>query len=213
MMKILLIEDHPIFRFGVRQLIGQRWPQALVGEADTLEAGLQQARTVEWDLAIVDLNLPDALGIESISQLHRAAPQLRLLVLSFHAEEAYATQVMRRGALGYMTKEHATDELVTAIEQVAAGGRYISHTLAQHMADRLLGGTGGAAHEQLGPQEYRVMLQLAAGRRPSDIATTMHLSPKTVSTYRARILEKLGVASNAELAHYCLTHQLSVDRM
>lgn len=207
-MNILLVDDHPVFRFGVRHVVLQRWPQAHVAEADTLSQALREVRGSPWDLAVVDLNLPDAQGIESVSQLHRAVPGLRMLVLSLHDEATFAAQVMRQGAMGYLTKEHATDELVAAIERVSAGGRYISRSLAEHMANLMVVEHKGAPHEQLGPQEYRVLLQLAAGQRVSDIAHTMHLSPKTVSTYRTRILEKMGLTSSAELVRYCLTHHL-----
>lgn len=208
-MKILLVEDHPIFRFGVRQLLLQRWPDATVGEADSLQAALTAVQASGWDIAVVDLNLPDAQGVESVIQIHHAAPALRILVLSLHDELAYARQVLRLGAQGYLTKEHATDELIHAIERLEKGGRYISSSMAEHMAQSMLEDSARPAHEQLGKQEYRVMLQIAAGKRVTDIATTMHLSPKTISTYRTRIFEKLGVTSNVELAHYCLTHQLS----
>jgi two-component system, NarL family, invasion response regulator UvrY len=212
-MKILLVEDHPIFRLGVRHLILQRWPQAHVGDADTLASALVQARSGAWHMAVVDLNLPDAQGVEGVAQLHRAAPDMRLLVLSMHDEAAYALHVMRLGAMAYLTKEHATDELVHAMERVADGGRYVSPSLAEHMADQVLANRPDAKHAQLGPQEYRVMLQLAAGRRIADIAQTMHLSPKTVSTYRTRLFEKLEITNTAELVRYCMAHHLGTDGM
>jgi len=208
-MKILLVEDHPIFRFGVRHLVLQRWPDATVGEADSLQTALSAVHTDAWDIAILDLNLPDAKGVESVTQIHRAAPATRILVLSLHDELAYARQLLRLGAQGYLTKEHATEELISAIERLERGGRYISSSMAEHMAQSMLDDNALPGHEQLGKQEYRVMLQIAAGTRVTDIANTMNLSPKTVSTYRTRIFEKLGVTSNVELAHYCLTHHLS----
>lgn len=208
-MNILLVEDHPIFRFGVRHLVLQRWPDATVGEADSLHSALAIAHAHAWDIAVVDLNLPDAKGVESVTQIHRALPATRILVLSLHDELAYAKQLLRLGAQGYLTKEHATDELISAIERLQKGGRYISASMAEHMAQSLLDDNALPAHEQLGKQEYRVMLQIAAGTRVTDIANSMHLSPKTISTYRTRIFEKLGVTSNVELAHYCLTHHLS----
>lgn len=210
-MNVLLVDDHSIIRFGVRQLILQRWPDAQIEEASTLAAALQRVRSKPWTLVVADLSLPDAHGIECVAQLRRAAPALPLLVLSLHSEAAYATQVMRYGAMGYMTKDHAPQELVIAIERVARGERYISASMAQHMARQMFEDTAPLAHEQLAPQEYRVMLQLAAGARIADIAEVMHLSPKTISTYRARILEKLNVASNVDLVRYCLAHQLGQD--
>lgn len=208
-MKILLVEDHPIFRFGVRHLVAHRWPDAQIGEAGSLAEAVQVARSGAWDLAVVDLNLPDADGVESVTQLHRVAPGMGMLVLSLHDEVAFAKQVLRQGAKGYLTKEHATDELVAALEKLLQGGRYISSSLAEHMAHSLVDDAPQAAHEQLGKQEYRVMLQIAAGRRVTDIAAAMHLSPKTVSTYRSRIFDKLGLVSNVELARYCVHHRLT----
>lgn len=211
-MKILLLEDHPIFRFGVRQLLSQRWPDAEIVEAGTLAAALQLVRRDGLQVAIIDMNLPDAQGLESVSQLHRAAPNLRLLVLSLHVEATYATRVLELGAAGYLTKDRASDELITALERIIAGGRYITASLADHLASLMIGKAARSGHEELSPQEYRVMLQLAAGRRVSEIGETMHLSPKTVSTYRARILEKLAVTSNVEIARYCISHGLSDER-
>ena len=208
-MNILLVEDHPIFRFGVRHLVLQRWPDAKVGEAHSMESALGALHARAWDIAVVDLNLPDAQGVESVVRIRRAAPAMPMLVLSLHDEAAYATQVLRLGAQGYLTKEHATDELISAIERLEKGERYISSSMAEHMAQSMLDDNALAAHERLGKQEYRVMLQIAAGLRISDIAEAMHLSPKTISTYRTRIFEKLGLTSNVELAHYCVTHHLS----
>lgn len=208
-MKILLLEDHPIFRLGVRQLIAQRWPQASIVECATLADALTTVRDEGLSAALVDLNLPDAEGLESVSRLRRAAPTVPLLVLSLNAEENYAARVLQLGAAGYLAKDRAADELVQALERVLAGGRYITASLAERLAGLLTGQTTAAPpHESLSAQEYRVMLQLAAGVRVADIATAMHLSPKTVTTYRARILEKLGVAGNVELARYCIRHGL-----
>lgn len=211
-MNILLVEDHPIFRFGVRQLIVQRWPEATIGEAASLAAAVDLVRQNNFDAAVIDLNLPDAEGVESVSQLRRVAPALRLLVLSLNGETGYATRALQLGAAAYLTKDRASDELILALERVLTGGRYITASLADHLADLMAGGsTLRAPHEELSPQEYRVMLQLAAGHRVAEIAETMKLSPKTVSTYRSRILEMLGVNSNFELARYCINHGLSLD--
>lgn len=210
-MRILLLEDHPIFRFGVRQAVIQRWPEAEVVEAETLEGALQLVRRDAFQVAVVDLNLPDAEGLESVSQLRRAAPQVRLLVLSLHAEASYATRVLQLGASGYLTKDRAADELIVAIERVMAGGRHIPASQAELLASLMTGEKPRLRHEELSPQECRVMLQLAAGRKVVEIGEIMHLSPKTVTTYRARILEKLAVSSNVEIARYCMTHGLSDD--
>lgn len=207
-MKMLLVEDHPIFRFGVRQLIQQRWPEAVCLEASTQESALTAATANELTLAVVDLNLPDAEGVEVVSKLLRAKPGLRILVLSLNAEEAYAQHVLRLGAAGYLAKDRAGEELVTAIERVASGGRYITSSLAEHLLEIVDGQQTRQPHEELSVQEYRVMIHLVAGRRINEIAEAMTLSPKTVSTYRGRILEKLKLTSNTELARYCIKNGL-----
>lgn len=207
-MKIILIEDHPIFRIGVRQLILQRWPEAKVVETGTLTEALVAVRGESFQLAIVDLNLPDTHGLEALSQLARATPKTRLLVLSFNSEAAYAQRALQMGAAGYLTKDHAANELITAVERIAGGGRYITQSLAEQLADLLTGEQKRVSHDELSAQEYRVMILLAEGHPVHQIAETMTLSPKTVSTYRSRILEKLHLSSNAELARYCIGHQL-----
>lgn len=210
-MNVLLLEDHPIFVLGVRQLILQRWPQAVCVEKSTLSDALSAVREGDWSIVVADLNLPDAEGVEVISKLLRAKPGLKLLVLSFNAESAYARRALQLGACGYVAKDQASIELVSAIERVTSGGRYISTILADQLVDLATGRSHTLVHESLSAQEYRVMLSLAAGQRVGDLANSMHLSPKTVSTYRRRILEKLELSSNAELARYCIAHGLLKD--
>jgi two-component system invasion response regulator UvrY len=208
-MRILLVEDHPIFRFGVRELVRKRWPDAECGEAGSMAEAIRLAQEGGWTAAVVDLNLPDADGVEAVSRLMRAAPGVPVLVLSLKAEAAYAQHVLQLGAAGYLTKDRAAEELVAALERIGEGGRYISASLAERLADLVTGRGTRATHEELSSREYRVLLLLAAGKRVSDIADSMHLSPKTVSTYRSRIMEKLALGSNAELARYCLEHGLT----
>lgn len=211
-MKILIVDDHPIMRHGVRQLIERRWPDARVDEVETLAAALAHPDTQlgAWDAIVLDLSLPDASGLEGLTRLRRSMPRVRALVLSMHNEEAYAARALQLGAAGYLAKERATDELATALERILAGGRYISSTLADRLAD-LLTGTPleKAPHELLSPQEYRVLVLIGAGKPVGEIAGIMHLSVKTISTYRARILEKMALKNNAELTRYCLTNRLS----
>lgn len=207
-MKLLLVEDHPIFRLGLRQLLHRRWPDAEIVETDTLAAALQAVRQDGLVAAIVDLNLPDAQGLESITQLRRAAAALPILVVSLNSETVYAKRALQLGAAGFLNKDRAADELVVALERIIAGGRYITSSLAEQIAGLAVDPPTEAPHTQLSAQEYRVMVHLAEGQRLTDIAARMHLSPKTVTTYRARIFEKLGVASNAELVRYCITQGL-----
>ena len=208
LMNILLLDDHPIFRFGVRQLVAQHWPDATICEAGTLAEALAVSRLTQFQIAVADLNLPDTDGLEAISQLLRTQLPLRLLVLSLNSEAAYAQQALKLGAAGYLAKDQATGELIPAMERIAAGGRYISASLAEHLADAMTGEHKTEVHEELSGREYGVLLQLAKGRRVSDIAEAMHLSSRTISTYRSRILAKLRLTSNAELARYCISHGL-----
>ncbi|MBL8223010.1 MAG: response regulator transcription factor, partial [Bryobacterales bacterium] len=173
-MKLLIVDDHPVMRFGVRQLVTQRWPDAVIGEASCLAQALEQVRAAEWELAVLDLSMPDTSGLEGLVRLHRAAPHTRLLVLSMHDEAAYAARALQLGAAGYLTKEHATTELVAAIERVRGGQRYISSDLAARLADLLSGeAPARAPHETLSAQEYRVLLLIAAGHGASEIAEIM----------------------------------------
>jgi two-component system, NarL family, invasion response regulator UvrY len=208
-MRLLILDDHPIMRLGVRQLLEARWPKAEIIEAELLAKALELVRSQAWNAVISDLSLPDANGLESLIRLRRAAPEVPILVLSMHAEEAYARRALQNGASGYLTKEQASAELVLAVERILAGGRYISASIAGRLADLYIGGRAERpAHESLSTQEYRVLIQLAEGASVGAIAETMHLSVKTVSTYRSRILEKLGLKSNADLTRYCLMHEL-----
>lgn len=207
---VLLVEDHPIVRMGLRQLITAQWPATTVHEASTLAEALRLLQVTPIPIAVVDLNLPDAAALEAVSSLRKARPDLRLLVLSLHAEEAYARRTLQLGAAGYLSKDRAAGELTRALEHIAAGGRYLTASQAQLLADVALGQSSVDPHEDLSPQELRVMIHLAAGRRLTEIAEMMHLSPKTITTYRTRILDKLGVESNNELVRYCLDRGLSL---
>jgi DNA-binding NarL/FixJ family response regulator len=207
-MNLLLVDDHPIFRFGVRHLVSQHWPDVVIVETGSLAQARAALHERTFQIALVDLNLPDSEGIEIVAQLQRIAPALRILVLSFNTEATYARRSLQMGAAGYLAKDRAAEELVAALDRIAAGGRYITASLAEELAEDLRRDRLRAPHETLSTQEYRVMIRLAEGERVSDIAAAMHLSPKTVSTYRTRILDKLAVDSNAELARYCITHRI-----
>ncbi len=207
-MNLLLIEDHPIFRVGVRQLVQQHWPSATIREAGTLREAIAAVHDVFFELAVVDLNLPDTSGIEALSQMLRVAPATKVLVLSLNSEAAYAQRSLQMGAAGYLTKDRAASELVPALERILAGGRYISRSLAEQLSDQVSGIRKAFPHEELSAQEYRVLVQLAQGRSVGEIAVSMRLSPKTVSTYRSRVLSKLLLGNNVELTRYCQTHGL-----
>lgn len=208
-LRVLIVEDHPVMRFGVRRLLEQQWPDCEVGEAKTLAEAAELARGVAWTVVLLDLSLPDSIGLEGLVKLRRLLPGTPVLILSMHDEAAYAARALQAGAAGYLTKEHATTELLAAIERVRGGGRYVSSGFADRLAGMLAGDAVTALpHERLSAQEHRVMVLIAAGRSAGEIAEAMHLSPKTVGTYRMRIREKTGLASTAEMARYCLQHGL-----
>ncbi|MBV8379499.1 MAG: response regulator transcription factor [Paucibacter sp.] len=209
-MRVLLVDDHPIMRMGVAALVREEWPDADVDEAPTIAAALGSIAAARPDIVILDLSLPDASGVEGAQRVLRAAAGVPLLVLSLNAESAYAARLMQMGASGYLPKDRAGEELRTALRRIHEGGRYVTAS----MADHLLGLLSGKApeelpHEQLSAQEHRIMLLIAAGRTPAQIADVMHLSVKTVGSYRARIFEKSGWKNNIELTKYCVQHGLT----
>ncbi|MFG6414733.1 response regulator [Roseateles sp. DC23W] len=209
-MRVLIVDDHPLMRMGIRQLVLQEWPDAQVDEASGIAEALTRAAAARPGLITLDLSLPDAQGTEGASKLLRAVPGVPLLVLSLNAEAAYAARLIQMGASGYLPKDRASDELRVALRRLSEGGRYVTATMADHLLALLSGKAPQALpHEQLSTQEHRVMLLIAAGKTPSQIAETMHLSVKTVGSYRARILEKAGWANNTELTKYCVQHGLT----
>lgn len=209
-MNILIVDDHPIVRLGVRQLLQSRWPDATVREAESLAQAVQAVRQITPTIIILDLKLEDASGLESVQRMRRTCPDVPIMVLSLHEEEAFAFRILQMGAAGYLNKERASEEIVQAVEKVLAGGRYITTSLAQRLAEGMLGDKSEKPlHDTLSTQEYRVLLFLADGKSVGDIAQSMHLSAKTVSTYRTRILDKLGLAGNVDIAKYCISHGLT----
>lgn len=208
-MHFLIVDDHPLIRCGIRQHLAARWPQARLSEVGSVAEAEAILGKGGPDCVILDLSLEDARGLEGLTRIKRRAPQVPVLVLSGHSEEAYGTKALRQGAAGYLNKRCDAAELVRAVEHVLAGGRYITTCLATNLAGLLASNTPGRhLHEALSPQEFRVLLHLGAGISVGAIADGMCLSVKTVSTYRRRLLDKLGVDTNAALTHYCLSHDL-----
>lgn len=209
-MRLLIVDDHPLMRMGVSQLVLQEWPDARIDEAATIAEALARIAAQRPDIVTLDLSLPDAQGLEGATRLLRVLPGVPLLVLSLNAEAAYASRLMQMGAAGYLPKDRAPEELRVALRRLLEGGRYVTASMADHLLGLLSGKVPQALpHEQLSAQEHRVMLLIAAGQTPSQIAETMHLSVKTVGSYRARILEKAGWANNTELTKYCVQHGLT----
>ncbi|WP_343622973.1 response regulator transcription factor [Roseateles puraquae] len=209
-MRLLIVDDHPLMRVGISHLVRQEWPDAQIDEAPTIAEALACIAAARPDLVTLDLSLPDAQGLEGATRLLRVLQGVPLLVLSLNAEAAYASRLLQMGASGYLPKDRAPDELRTALRRLSEGGRYVTAAMADHLLGLLSGKAPDALpHELLSAQEHRVMLLIAAGQTPAQIAETMHLSVKTVGSYRARILEKAGWANNTELTKYCVQHGLT----
>ncbi len=207
--RFLIVDDHPVMRLGVRQLVAGEWPSSTIDEAETLADALQQLAREGADLVVLDLGLPDTEGVEGVARVLRMARGRPVLVMSQQAEPSLVAQLMRLGAAGFLPKNSATTELVPALRRLLAGGRHVSPGLAEHLLGLLDGREADREpHERLTTQEFRVMQLIAAGRTPAQIATVMHLSVKTVGSYRARILAKTGWSGTAELVRYCTLHRL-----
>jgi len=206
-MRILIADDHPVVRQGLKQILSSDLEAAVVGEATTGDEALELARRLEWDLAIVDFSMPGRNGFDLLGDLKREFPDRPVLILSMHAESLHASRVLRAGGAGYVSKETAPQELTKAIRKVASGGRYVSASLAEILAFELSSDVR-QPHERLSDREYRVMWLLATGKQINEIATEMQLRPTTVSTYRARIFRKLGLGSTAELVRYAIRQHL-----
>ena len=206
--KVLIADDHPVVRHGLRQILATDSAVEVVGEAKNGTETMELARKVPWDVAIVDYSMPGRSGLDLLKELKREFPQRPVLILSMYPEELHATRVLKAGGAGYINKECVGEELTSALRKVMNGGRYVSRSLAEKLAFELARDSQKPLHETLSDREYRVMWLLATGKQISEIAKEMGLSPSTVSTYRTRILRKLGLASNAALVHYAVRHQL-----
>jgi DNA-binding NarL/FixJ family response regulator len=207
-MKILIADDHAVVRRGLRQILADEFKKAEFVEVGSANEALAGVRKENWDVLILDITMPGRSGLDALKEIKESRPRLPVLVLSMHPEDQFAVRVLKTGASGYMTKESAPEELVGAIKKVLAGGRYVSAALAEKMASYLAIDTPKPPHERLSDREFVVLRLIASGKTPSQIAKELSLSVKTVSTYRARILEKTGMASNAELTHYAIKNQL-----
>ena len=207
-MRILIADDHPIVRHGVRQVLAEDPGIEVVGEAKDGDEVLRLARELQWDVAVVDFSMPGRSGFDLLADLRREFPARPVIVLSIHAEQLHAARVLKAGGAGYLNKSSAPQELARAVRKVAAGGRYVSAALAEMLASDLSSDAAGSPHEQLSDREYRVMWLLASGRQINQIARELLLRPSTVSTYRTRVFRKLRLRNNAELVQYAVRHQL-----
>lgn len=211
MIRVLIADDHEIVRAGLRQILAEDSELAVHGEANDGQELLELCRREGGDVVLLDLNMPGRNGLEILKQLRQEFPSLPVLILSIHPEDQYALRAIRAGASGYLTKETASSQLLKAIHKVYDGGRYISDALAERMAENLAGGGYQKPHEALSDREYQVMILIASGKSVGRIASELFLSAKTISTYRHRILEKMGMENNSELTSYVVRNGL-LDR-
>lgn len=208
MIRILVADDHPVVRRGLKQIVAQEPDMAVLGEAQNGQETLDLVRNQEWDIVVFDLSMPGRGGLETLRELKRIRRNLPVLVLSIHPPDQFAARVYKAGAAGYLTKESAPAELVRGIRKVIAGGHYVSPSVAEQLAVELEENGGSASHESLSDREYEVLRLIGAGKTVNQIADALALSVKTVSTYRARILEKMKMKTTAELIRYAIQHHL-----
>jgi DNA-binding NarL/FixJ family response regulator len=208
MIRVVIADDHQILREGLKQLLQAAGDLDVVGEAADGFAVLDRVRTLDFDLLLLDMSMPGKSGVDLIKQVKAEKPKLRVLVLSMHEEHQYAVRAIRAGASGYLTKESAASQLVSAIRKVAAGGAYITAEVAERLALDPMPRSEGPAHAALSDREFEVFRMLVNGESVTDIASRLHLSAKTISTHKARLMEKLGVDNNADLVHYAVRHRL-----
>jgi DNA-binding NarL/FixJ family response regulator len=207
-LRILIADDFPLFRRGVKELLADGLGTVTVGECGNAHDLLELIRRKKWDVVILDITMPGSTGTETLKQLKAECPKLPVLVLSMHPEDQYAVRMFKAGADGYLTKGSAPEELVEAIKKVLDGGQYVSPSLAEKLALTIKASTRNVPHEHLSDREYEVMCLIASGKTVSEIAETIHLGVTTISTYRARILEKMNLKNNAELTRYALKRGL-----
>ena len=202
MIKILVADDHPVVRRGLRQILEGVNDMHVAGEAATPAEVIALVDQERWDVLVLDVSLKGGSGLEILPRIKRTRPELGVVILSVFSEEQYAVRAIRSGASGYLTKESAPEKLVDAVQKVAAGGRYVSPELAETLASLLAGESAGAPHERLSNRELQVLISIASGKTVSQIAETLGLSVKTISTHRTRILRKMRMKTNAELMLY-----------
>jgi len=208
MLRVLIADDHTVVRRGLRQILLEGFPSAMVEEVGDAEELIKKIIQAEWDLVISDLSMPGRSGLEALQQIRQLQPKLPVLILSIHPEEQYALRVLRAGAAGYLSKDMAPDELVIAVQKVLMGKKYITETIAEKLASVLDRDSDKAPHEALSDREFSVLKLLASGKSVSEIAESMFLSVTTVSTYRTRIMNKMNMKNNADLTLYAIEHKL-----
>lgn len=208
MIRVALVDDHALIRRGLRDSLNEAGDIRVVGEASDYGELRQLLRDTEFDVLLLDINLPGRSGLDVLHSLADHPVRIRTLILTMYPEDQYAIRALKAGAMGYLNKSADPGQIVSAVRTVHAGRKFITPAIAEALAERLSVDESHAAHERLSDREFQTLIRLASGKRLSDIATELNLSPKTVSVYRARVLEKLSVQTNAELTTYCLKNGL-----
>ena len=208
MIRVLIADDHAIVRGGLKEILAHHLEDVVCGEAENAQQVLAQVQRHSWDLLILDITMPGRSGYDILGDLEKMQPKLPILVLSMHAEAEYAKRVLKAGARGYLKKESAPEELIQAVRKLLAGGRYVSSTLAEQFAQDMHESEDRPVHETLSAREFEILVMIGSGKTVSQIAEELHLSVTTVSTYRARVLEKMNMATTAELMRYALRNHL-----
>jgi len=208
MIRVVLVDDHALIRRGLRESLTDTGDIQVVGEAADYGELRQLLRDLAFDVLLLDINLPGRSGLDVLHSLAEEATRIRVLVLTMYPEDQYAIRALKAGAMGYLNKSADPEQIIAAIRMLHAGRKYITPAIAEALAERLSVADSEHPHERLSDREFQTLIRLASGQRLSDIAAELRLSPKTVSVYRSRVLEKLGMQSNAELTAYCLRNGL-----
>jgi len=208
MPRVLIVDDHEVVRDGVKRLLEEQPGAIVCGEAGTPEEAIRRALSADWDVVILDLSFAGKSGLEVLKEMKQIRPRLPVLVLTMHSEEQYARRAFKAGAAGFITKDSPRAELSKAIHKVMEGGRYLSPSLAERLVHDWERGADRPPDQSLSDREFQVMRLIASGKTLSEIAELLSLSDKTISTYRARLMEKMGMRTNAELTHYAIQNKL-----
>ena len=208
-LRIMLVDDHPIVRRGVSDILAAAFPQAHINEVGSGNEAISLARTQPWDIVILDLTLPDGSGLDVLKRIRELQARLPVLILSMHTADQFARRAIAAGASGYLTKDTADEELVAAVTRLIRGGKYFGPQVLEQVVMGMHPDHDERPHERLSDREYQVLRMIGSGKTVSEIAADLALSVKTVSTYRARVLEKMDMRTNAELTHYVVRHGLA----
>ncbi|MFA4910193.1 MAG: response regulator transcription factor [Desulfobacteria bacterium] len=207
MIRVITVDDHPVVRRGLKQIIAAEQDMQVVGEAENAREAILVIRQTPCDAVVLDITLPDASGLDVLSRLKSERPTLPVLIMSIHEEEQYALRVLKAGASGYLMKNSIPEELIKAIRKITSGGKYISPSLAERLASEFVS-PETSLHEKLSDREFQILCLIASGKSLKEIGEALCISGKTVSSYRARILEKMNMKTNADLTRYALEYHL-----